>query len=392
MANLLCIYENKIATVAATGEFLQNLAKHDTRVDVQLISISHLKKHDLNHCDVLLMIRPNNTAFGRIAKMARASGITVLFFLDDDLMHLPEGNIDIPWRKKGLLYSAKQSDVIISSSPYICNQYSKLTGIDRTLVTDTAVPSEDIREHKAGINDRIKIVYAAGIAHKTLFDRFVRPVLEQLDDRFGDKISLTFMGVHPELDISQYKMPISYIESMRLQDYRERIGQENFDIGLAPLVTNDFTKCKYFNKFIEYAMFGIVGIYSNTEPYTFVIKDKENGILSENTPEEWYNTISQAIEQPELVSSCRNNAYSTLRERFDANIIIKKYLEGIPELLKDHQGRNIRSARLTSIKMQYMMSRLGDWIYKAGHYFRQGGMSALIRSIRQHLSVADTVK
>lgn len=392
MANVLCIYENKIATVALTENFFLRLAQHDSRIVIKFLPLLKITNKELEKCDLLYMIRPNNTFFGRIAGIARKRGITVVIFLDDDLLHLPNGYADMFWRKKGLMMSAQNSDIIVSSSPYICNYYGSVFSIKRSVVIDTAVPKEDIKEHLDGKNDRIKIVYAAGLAHKTMFDHFIKPILKKLDEKYGNKISLTFMGVHPDLDIREYKMPIKFIGSLPLNEYRARIEQENFDLGLAPLITSEFTKCKYFNKFIEYAMFGIVGIYSDTEPYTLVVKDGGNGILVEDEPDNWFTAISVAIDTDKLISICRSNAYKMLRERFDLKTIINKFVADIPELTERHSEKEFKGCKLYMYKTLYIFSRLGDWFYKTQFYFNRGGIAEVYRGIKRHISVAVTVR
>ena len=392
MANILCIYENKIATVAITENFFTELAKYDDRLNKKFLPIVRLTNRDLENCDVLFMIRPNNVFFGRIAKIARTKGIIVAFILDDDLLHLPSGNADMPWRKEGLRLSAQNSDIIVSSSPYICHNYGEDFDIKRRLIVDTAVPQWQIKRHLDSRNNRIKIVYAAGLAHKSMFDHFIGPILKKLDEQYGDKISLTFMGVHPDLDVRKYKMPIEFIDCLPLNEYRMRIEKENFDIGLAPLVTSEFAKCKYFNKFIEYAMFGIVGIYSDTEPYTFIIKNKENGFLVGDKSDSWFTAISEAIDNDMLVSKCRSNSYKILRERFDSVTIMSKFIEEIPELVEEHYERQVAGYKISIYKLLYRVSRFSDWLYKAGHHFRHGGIGEVYKSIKRHISVAGTVR
>ena len=383
MSNILCIYENKIATVAGLENFFVEFEKYDARISVRFVSVLKLTCSDLSWCDVLYIIRPNNAVFGRVSKLAKRYGITTVCFLDDDLLHLPNECPDMPWRKKGLVLSARNSDIIVSSSPYICSRYSRRFSIPRSTFVDTAVPSDDIKQHDNNKNERIKIVYAAGLGHTVLFDRFIKPTLKRLDDRCGEKISLTFMGVHPELEVNDYKMPIEYIDSMSLNEYRKRISEENFDLGLAPLVSNKFTKCKYYNKFIEYAMFGIVGLYSNTEPYTFVIKDREDGILIEDDPNSWLEAICSVVEDKLLINKCRENAYNLLKNRFALDKIIDNLVSDIPEIVGEHKDKQVKSFSILLYKMVYRISRFGDWIYKTGFYFKRGGIKEVFSGVRR---------
>ncbi len=386
MANILCIYENRIATVETTEAFFDELKEYDSRIAVRLRSVLEVSCADLGWCDILYMIRPNNAVFGRLAAEAHKQHIFVVFFLDDDLLHLPEGNADMPWRKSGLVLAAQNADIIVSSSPYICRNYSRDYGVQRTAMVDTAVPESKIRQHIEGVNKRIKIVYAAGLGHKTLFERFIKPVLTDLDKRYKDRISLTFMGVHPELNMDEYQMPIHYIESLPLNEYRKRIEQENFDIGLAPLVTSEFTKCKYFNKFIEYAMFGIVGLYSDTEPYTFVVHDKENGLLVGDSPEDWLNAICRAVEDNRLIAECREHAYHTLRQRFHSKTIMDQFISDIPELVESHHDKQMQGLNLSFNKTRYRISRIGDWLYKVGFYYKQGGLREVLKGVKRRMN------
>lgn len=390
MANVLGIYENVIATVATTERFFQELSEYDDRIRARFVSISDLTGDDLNWCDILFMIRPNNAAFGRIAGKARKKGRLVVFFLDDDLMRLPKGIPDMPWRKTGLALSARNSDIIVSSSPRMREIYGNDYGIARRVEINTAVPKADIKDHLDHINTRVKVVYAAGTGHKALFDAFIAPVMKRLDARCGDRISLTFMGVRPDVRPSDYRMPIEFIPSMSLQEYRQRIEQENFDIGLAPLITNDFTKCKYFNKFIEYAMFGIVGLYSDTEPYTFVINDGENGILVGDRPEDWLEAIADAAENPDRIEKCRRGACDTLRRRFDPKRIMDDFISGIPELVEEHRARAFSWNGLGRILAAYKISRLGDLIYKTGFYFSKEGLRGVATGVKRKIHTLRT--
>ncbi len=391
MANLLCIYENVIATVESLKDFCINLSKYDNRVNVKFISTVAIIEKDIYKSDILMFIRPNNAFFSRIAKIARANGIFVIFFLDDDLANLPAGSVDMPWRKKGLIKTARESDFILSSSPHIQKKYSKMARIDRSISSDTAVYPESIVQHKEhdGI---VRIVYAAGISHYVLFNKFVRPILKQIDEKYGKRISLTFMGVHPKIDVDDYEMKINFIDSLPLDKYRETIGIKNFDIGLAPLEQTEFSRCKYFNKFIEYSMFGIVGIYSKVEPYTFVIKDEVNGLLTDNNDESWFRTISKAIEDKELIRKCRESAYKELEERFNSKSIMDGLISSIPELVQNHIERKNRFSLFIFYKLVYFLSRVADWGYKSIYYLKRGGIKDLIKSIKRHFAIAERLR
>lgn len=386
MANILCIYENIIATVAGTVKFLKELSEYDNRINTKAVSIYNLKVTDITWCDILYMIRPNNECFARIARVARDIGVIVIFFLDDDLMNLPKENPDMPWRKIGLANAAQQSDIVASTSPHICRAYGDRYHVSRTVLIDSSVPQKDIKEHKYDLNPKIKIVYAAGVRHKVWFDKYIRPILSDIDKLYSNRISLTFMGVHPDINPNDYNIPIEFISSLPFDEYRKRIEIENFDIGLAPLDCSDFTKCKYFNKYIEYAMFGIVGIYSDTEPYTFVVKNRENGILVGDTSQSWLKAICEAIDNSCLIQNCRENAYISLKTRFKSTTIINGFIHDIPEVIREHTNKQLKGNPLLLIKFRYFLSRIMDWVYKTGFYFKSGGIIEVVRAFKRRIN------
>lgn len=385
MANILCIYENKIATVIVVENFFKELQKYDSRISFKFLSVSNISNVDLEESDILFMIRPNNSFFGNIAKIAKENGRSVIFYLDDDLLNLPKESPDMPWRKKGLEYSAKESDILISSSPYICMNYKKNYGFAKSFQLNTAVSKNDIKEHKEHLNERIKIVYAASLAHQKYFNEFIKPIIKRLDVLCGDKISLTFMGVHPELNVDSFNMPINFIKPLLLNDYRLRIEKENFDIGLAPLKTTEFTKCKYFNKFIEYAMFGIVGIYSNTEPYTFILNNKENGLLVGDNPDDWLQAVCELVNDNTLLKKCRLGAYKTIKEQLDPAKIMNDFICNFPEFTNIFERKKFTGKKLKYYKFIYKISRLGDLLYKAGFFFKQGGLKEVCEGIKRRM-------
>ena len=127
-------------------------------------------------------------------------------------------------------------------------------------------------------------------------------------------MTFAFVSVHPELNDRKNGIKCDYFPGMPLLEYRKFMKDNNFDIGLAPLEIDKFSKCKYFNKYIEYTTQGVVGIYSDTEPYTYVVKDGINGFLAHNTPESWYEKLKEAIQDASLRKECLNNAIAYLRE------------------------------------------------------------------------------
>lgn len=378
MSKLLFIYERDMPTVSITREVFSHL-QHYPSIKSDFVYLSDVSKDDIDSHDVIIFIRPDNSYSWKIAKKARESGHTVVTFCDDDLLNLPKNTPTIPWRKKGLLKALANSNVIWSSSKYILDKYIPYTFSKRTAVIDTIVQQNEFNNITFNDSACVKIVYAAAPSHKDLFNKLISPIIPKLVQEFGERISFTFISVHPDVE----GIRCEYLPGMPLLEYRKYMKDQHFDIGVAPLFNNEFTKCKYFNKFLEYTTKGVLGIYSKTEPYTYVIEEGINGLLAEDNPESWYNALSKAIKDSQFRHNCVNNAIQYIKDNHSEKACIEKFVKGIPEILNADQ--EYKKCKVFSFsKYFYYMTRPFDWTYLLFFYLKNTGIKAVINRIKIH--------
>jgi len=74
------------------------------------------------------------------------------------------------------------------------------------------------------------------------------------------------------------------------------------DIGLAPLVDNDFNRAKSHVKWLDYAMARIAGVYERIDAYDSVVEGVTG--YKANSPDEWYDKISLLVNEPTLRTNC----------------------------------------------------------------------------------------
>lgn len=311
--------------------------------------------------------------------------------MDDDLFNLPADMPTMPWRQKALRNLLSVSDIINSSSPYIIEKYKNDSAGKRSAILDTAVPTDEVERSLSRISEKIKeedqkvrIVFAAGGNHEPQFRKFIEPSLSKLSEKYGNRISLSFVGVHPNIASDDYKFEVNFFESLPLLEYRKLMREQDFDIGLSPLNEDEFTKCKYFNKYIEYGMVGIPGIYSNVEPYTYAVRDSENGLLADNNSDSWYKSICRMIDDKRLRLDCAKNALLDLKEHFSDRAIRLSLEEQIPELLQEHREDG-RSYYLLFSQIRYRILRLCDLIYLTGFYLKNAGISGVVKRAKAHI-------
>jgi len=79
----------------------------------------------------------------------------------------------------------------------------------------------------------------------------------------------------------------------------KKIFTLDLDIGLAPLIDNDFNRCKSNVKWLEYSACAIAGVYANLPPYATWIHSGQDGLLAGHTWQEWFEAIEFLIDNPQ---------------------------------------------------------------------------------------------
>lgn len=382
---VLYTYEKEMPTVTMIRASAMKRQEKGTE-EVRFKHVLEVTRGDIEWCDMLNCIRPDDPYTVQLARRARKCGCYVVAYYDDDLYRLPSSLPHPIWRKNSIPKVLAQSDAVHSTSPYICEKYRKMTLGKDAMICDSAVESEEIKQIEAmqaipETGEKVKLVYAANPGHAAFFNRFILPIMPQLCSSYGERISLTFMGVRPDLSDYEQQMEIHYIPGMPLDVYRQKIREGNYEIGLSPLTSDEFTKCKYFNKFIEYTMAGIVGIYSNTEPYTYVVKNGENGFLVGDDPQEWLECLRCVIDDAMLRNRCICAAQRLLLTEFSPQRQEEKLEQHQQKWKKEKTGE--RCAGLALPRLSYRLIRVLDKLYLLQFYLRQGGISAVLAKVRQ---------
>lgn len=398
MANILFLYERDMATVSEAQLCYERVFK-GCGVFISFKRIYKIKSADIAWADILYFIRPDNTLSLEVARKVACVGKMVIFFIDDDLFHLPMSMPTIPWRRKALEEILSVSDLIISSSPHICDMYKNNTKGKRAVRLDTPVAQEEIVKSSSVIDIKeneiegreIKIVFAAGRNHEAPFDDFIQPILPKLNKRYGNKVSFTFVGVHPSINSEDYNFNLDFLDGMSLCEYRKFMREKKFDIGLSPLHQDEFTKCKYFNKYIEYTMMGIAGIFSECEPYTYVVRSGENGLLVRNDPESWYDALCCVIDNKKLRIDFTRSALNDIKENF-SDIAIRSHLEReIPEMLEISKDDSRHYVVFSSL-IKYRLLRICDIVYLIWYYLRKNGIKEVVYRIKEHIRASKSYK
>jgi glycosyltransferase, group 1 family len=324
--------------------------------NVKFKRTSTITKHDILWSDVVISVRGCEKASLKIIESANRAGRYTIMFLDDDLINIP---LDLDSTKyyndqklkKYILEILSKCQILWAVNPKIIEKYSKYTITKKGILGK--VPMK-IEIEKKECTEPLKVLYAGSIDHKQTLQKIIKPVIKKFDEIIKDKITFTFVGANPEIDRTAH---YNYFQDYK--SYKKFVIEGKFDIGLAPIETTEFYKSKYYNKFLEYTSIGVVGIYTDTEPYNLIVKDGINGFLCENAPEKWCLKIEKIIENPSKISEILERAQKQVREDYNIEIVSDEILTLIPELIEyKAEEINIKKIRLENIKLIFYMERI----------------------------------
>ena len=316
-----------------------------------------IRRKDIAWCDILICVRGSEQATLNIVEAAKKAGRFIIYFLDDDLLNIPD-NISCsnyflnPETRNCIIKCIEYSDVSWCVNNLIAKKYGVYSK-NKWVVSRVPVEMENVCLSKNTIN----ILYAGSVDHTESVRKYIVPVVEKLHDEFMNVVTFTFIGVDPKLEELKNVTYIKYFD--QYDEYKKFTKNGNFSIGLAPLNTGEFYKCKYYNKFIEYTSVGAVGVYSNSEPYTLIIEDGKNGFLCDNTFESWYDKLKYLILNQEVLENVFECAKDNIKNEFSYDEVASKLETDIKELIS-YKAPTIdyRKIKLINSRFMFCISRV----------------------------------
>jgi len=194
----------------------------------------------------------------------------------------------------------------------------------------------------------VKIGYAAGDHHYPNF-KIVIPALQRLLSEHPRDIIFELFFHKKPFELRNYPNVINIPTISGLKEFYKVFIKRNWDIGIAPLVDNEFNAYKTDNKFREYASGKIAGIYSNIYTYQNSVKHCETGFLSPNTTDGWYRSLKEVIFNLRLRNHIVNSAYEYSKTNFHVSNIAKKYEEIFTEFYEDSPTCILGTSRNSTI-------------------------------------------
>lgn len=330
MSKVLIEFEKNNSTTEVNTAYFAAIFSQCSGINFKIKRVKEISSDDLNWCDVYLAIRPLSIYSLEIARKIKEAGVFYIAFFDDDLLNT-DANPARKWKVKYAKACLECADIVIGANPILVEEYAQISKTKRYAILNSAVEETDILPVEP-VEDKVKIVYAAGRDHVHFFYEYIKPIINSFLQENHKKVTINFVGVEPELTGIEHKECFRFVPLMPYEKYNRFMRENRFDIGLAPLTDMPFENRKYFNKFMEYSKIGTLGLYSNCLPYTLVVRDKENGLLVNNDTDSWLKALQECVNDIELVKRCAGNAQKLLRDKFTIEVAVRACQTLLPEI------------------------------------------------------------
>lgn len=265
-------------------------------------------------------------AFAQTLKGLKKQGVKIIYSLDDNLF-------DFPVYQKNSWYSSLHlsvlniflhyADVVLVSTMALKNRLSDYH--QHIVVIPNA--GEPVTQRPKAKQQNAKLIF--GFLANTDNQKYLFEILEDLKAvlyQYKKKVTFEIVGQsNPSLPEALFKsFPVSFKKppDASYHNYRKWIINElHWDFGIAPMLKNDFTKCKSDMKFLDFTGLGIPGVYPDFAPFENV-RANNAGLM---VGDDWKSALSLMIESPAKRKEILNSAMDYLINYRNLKIQIKQW-------------------------------------------------------------------
>lgn len=268
-----------------------------------------------------------------IIKSMREINDDIEFIMDIDINYheLPEYHPDskklTPEMKEMLIGNLSKVDILTAPNSYILNFYHDLVLRDskeyllyferyHNLLSNFTF--EQANPFIKNTTEKVRIGLILDSSQEHDLKTIEKPIASLLE-KHKQEIEIIIFGWSGKT-AEQYgffkNLRICYEKPVPFPEYHSRLNSLAFDIGLIPLVANEYNVAgKGFNRFLDFSGFKIPSVVPDMLPFKNIVNDGENGFMA-SQEDDWVNKADQLISNAELRREIGNNAFKTVWEKY----------------------------------------------------------------------------
>ncbi len=227
-------------------------------------------------------------------------GFDRVYYLIDDNLHSLGHDDGLPgdYRSRLLAYRESQLPRILDLATHVV---SPSEAVLRNFPNKICLQLDPTQCHEVASLDHfdrdgpVSMVFAASRSHLSDLE-MIEPALVSLL-RNNASVNLTmFLGQHAPASLK--RLPnVRNLPPMLWNDYRRFVRDNRFHIGIAPSRGTEFNRSRSISRFHDHAAYGATGVYSNQAPFSGLVDHGKNGVLVNNEPESWYQSLTELVRR-----------------------------------------------------------------------------------------------
>lgn len=307
--------------------------------DIKARPSDKVKPEELKWADVMvLQMVFDNRAY----EFAKRFNKKTIFEIDDMVEWVPKDhyarNITFnPVRIYQFFMAIRKADAVIVSTPYLKKRYNWLRFGKRPV--DVLPNCIDLdfweKEPIKNYSDQIRIGYAGGNSHVNDL-KMVIPALKRILKEYP-KTKFIYCGtggISSDNPMVEYnygedlfkEIPVNrreYVLGSNMEVYPDKLNSLQFDLAIAPVVENPFTRAKTPIKWMEYGINKVPTVCTKFL-YKSVVTHGTTGFLAESE-NDWYTYIKKLVESKSLRHKIGDNAYKAVKKKHDLKKNLHKW-------------------------------------------------------------------
>ncbi|MFZ4115684.1 MAG: hypothetical protein ACOYK6_03050 [Chthoniobacterales bacterium] len=141
--------------------------------------------------------------------------------------------------------------------------------------------------------------------------KWLLPIIQKVQEEFPHAC-FELMGDISMKNIFQKIPRVRILPAMKWPNYYAYLVSVKYAVGLAPLLDTPFNRARSHTKLYQITCAGAAGIFSDIPPYSKKIIHGSTGILSQNDPDLWIETIINLLQNKNQRETICSNASAAI--------------------------------------------------------------------------------
>ena len=315
LPKLLVIAPAEIATVNLFAHIPYQRMAEKGLLQYRFRDEEGLEDADIYWADTIIAMRCCSIVVALQLYLARAHSKTILSFWDDDFLAIPPSSLSYAHFSKPSIKRWFHKILSLSDAIIVINESlgKKLQAVANkpTIIQPMGIDAIVDAPPQFESADNFVLGFAGSADHADALQTIIMPALEQL---WAAGAQFRFEVIGSRRPISgRFQHMIKCIPATKnYADWLILRNKLNWHATLAVLPASEFHSHKFYNKLVEFGAAGIPCVYSNVAPYKGVVRNGEEGILCDTTPEAFAAAITRLFD-PQLRNHVAQTSWQFVR-------------------------------------------------------------------------------